>query len=284
MHRESVSTGLRRPLARRPLTLLAVLSLALILGSCDQGHHFVGPSVAVQNGSGRAIVVRQRTKKWSIDVGEARVLLPQLPTSAWEPVDPVQYDILDAASCEVIGGVVVDFKATGDTVIVVPPSGSVTAVRSGSQPVASGVVRGGGVTTAPFACLGPTDGWTAWIVNSTSVAYDLTVSQDEYAPNAGPYTVRVPPHSSRCLTSAPRPPLPMYAGSFDLKDTKGVVIDKVAHDAWGRFMVAIDDGALTLRVRETAADVPPTPSASPAPSSGGSPAPASATEQCDTAD
>lgn len=151
----AVSTRLFGSLA----AVIVVVGLVTTIGACTQGERLVGPSVYVQNDSGRAILVRAGTTTWAIGLEEIVTLKPQLPRSTiglkWT------YEIVDAASCQISGTIIVDFGALADPYIVVPTTGAATALEGGyGPPVSIAPSRpGGDVDAAPDPCAAqPTSG------------------------------------------------------------------------------------------------------------------------------
>jgi hypothetical protein len=134
---------------------IAAMVLAVALTGCDYGVSLVGPSVAVRNDSGRAIVMRLGTRKWPVGLGEIRSLQPRLPVSAASAT--LTYEILDAASCQIIETVSVDFKSMPSAAIVVPATGPATVVSA--EDGLAGRVDAADATESPNLCPDlPTDG------------------------------------------------------------------------------------------------------------------------------
>jgi hypothetical protein len=135
-----------------PIAIVGVM-LFMTLRTCTAGERLVGPSVGVQNDSGRAIVVRLGTGKWPVGLGEIRGLRPYFPYSFINAT--VTFEILDAASCQTMGTIAVDFGANHDAWIVVPPSGPATVAQLPTE----GRVGQGDANAAPDVCATqPTDG------------------------------------------------------------------------------------------------------------------------------
>jgi hypothetical protein len=216
---------------RRTAGVTALLAVAVVAAACDPGY-----GVSAVNRSGTAVVIRDGTDKWLLPAHSAGVVYATIGPP--EHAQPIDYEVLDAASCHLLATQRVDFAKTPDSAIVVGDDGSV-AVGSPDPSL------GGASLAATDACPGPADGWGLLIVNRTAKAlYIRTRETGEVA--------AIRPSSSGVAGGGK-----LESSTIELLDARCRVLDSVVRTGWGWFTGTIAGSRLTLRQSKRPPDTAP---------------------------
>lgn len=219
---------------------VALAALSAVATGCIFGERLIGPTLAVRNDTGQAVVIQLDRSKWLVAAGQSGLLV-RLSKSALEKAT---VDVLDASDCRSLGAVIVDFHEALDQVVVVSSSAAPIA-----RPISASDPRNPDAMPSddPSLCPGPRDGWSLLVVNRTQIAYELeTDSADAGGIPPPPLAVfTIGPGMSGVVVwpSAPN----TTAGQFDIIDPATCrLVARLDHPAFGTLVVTIEGGTATI--------------------------------------
>jgi hypothetical protein len=212
--------------SRRTLTL-AILAAALTAACGDPGY-----GLWAKNDRDSAVIVRRETDRWLLPAHSSGIVFVTLGPPQDAP--PVDYEILDANTCTLIGRERVAWATSTSPVIIVGPSptiGSIPAESLSDSQLASSEL-----------CPGPADGWSLWVVNTTPKSFFIE-SQDGANVESAPIKPNV---TTYALGGGATIGAANESSTLELFDDSCRLLDTQARSGWGPFKATIDKNGLII--------------------------------------
>lgn len=204
-------------------TRAGLLLVALVSAGCDPGY-----GASAVNRSDTAIIIRDGFEKWDLPAHASGQIFTTLGVG--KDAVPIDYEVLDAASCQILATQHVTFGSDDDPVIVVAADTTVALGSPGPSisefldPVSTDV------------CPGQADGWGLWILNDTAETFYVRTRST---------------HEVIVATVTPRSTAMAIGGddetsTIELLDTECRVLDSHERSGWGPIEGTIDGTRLRL--------------------------------------
>ena len=207
------------------LTLVAAATLALITGACS--YRDPGYSAEAANESDFAVVIRDRTTKWHLLPHSAGYLFAVVGDV--EKAEPITYEILDAATCLVIGEATVEFFPDRKSLIVIGPDLVAQVGERGARRIIDPIAK-------VADCPGQADGWSLWIENHTTDVYYVRTRTA-----AGSDVAYISPRGSRIALRGET-----ESSTIELLDRNCEVLSTYERSGFAHFRGTIDDGRMVV--------------------------------------
>lgn len=208
------------------ILVLAALVGALVLGGCT--YRDPGYTAEAANESDTAVVIRDRTTKWTLPPHSAGYLFAVVGDI--EEADPITYEVLDAQTCLVIGEATVEFWPERRSTIVIGGDLRAEVELYGRRRIIQPAEK-------VDQCPGQADGWSLWVQNRTETVYYVR----SRTPGGDSSVAFVSPRSSKLAIRGNT-----ETSTVELLDRQCNVLSTYERQGFDHFRGTIDDGRMVV--------------------------------------